>query len=626
MSVQPFRVARFWAHRDFGPIVAALRPTLAMLVATSALINILMLTGPLFMLQVYDRVLPSRSMPTLAGLFALATLMVAFLGVLEILRARVLTRVGLYLDEEVSPRVFALLLRREQRSGPRGDSDQCVRDLDTLRNFASGTALSAIFDLPWMGIYVVVCFLFHPLMGWAVLGGVVALCLLSLVTEAALRGPTERAFDAANARRAFADTMKRNAGLLQALGMHGVMGTHWEEANLGARLEQRRSADIAGIFGSVMRGFRMVLQSALLGLGAYLVINREATAGVMLAATILTVRALSPVELLIANWKSLIGARHSLARLGAALADMAPPADRTPLPAPTRSLRVTALSLLAAGRETPIIHNVGFALEAGSALGIIGPSGSGKSSLARALVGLWPAARGVIRLDGAEISQWHIDDLGKAMGYLPQDVELLPGSVAQNIARFRTEDARKLLRAADLANVHEMILRLPNGYETQVGDGGALLSGGQRQRIALARALYDDPFLLVLDEPNSNLDADGEVALTKAIQSVRARGGMVIVVAHRPSALNAVDKLMILNEGCVQAVGARDVVLQQLAKPAASPTPAPTPRPAVPPNPAPPSNSPSQKSSPKKAPAEQQTKISRPRKPRRKQTFVEAAE
>ena len=567
MHVQPFRLSRFWSHGDFGPIVTALRPVLAMLVLTSALINVLMLTSPLFMLQVYDRVLPSRSMPTLVGLFMLAGLMIAFLSLLEVLRARVLSRVGLYVDEELSPRVFALLLQREQRSGLRSDASQYARDLDHLRSFASGNALSALFDLPWMGIYVVVCFLFHPMMGWAVLAGVVALCFLAFITEAALRAPTERAFDAANSRRAFADTMKRNAGLLQALGMHAVMAERLEGANGDVRREQLRSADIACAFASVLRSFRMLLQSALLGLGAYLVINREATAGVMLAATILTVRAFSPVELLIANWKALIGVRQSLQRLGMALAALPDNELRTPLPAPTRSLRVTSLSLLAAGRDAPIVYDVNFALEAGSALGIIGPSGSGKSSLARALVGLWPPARGLIRLDGAEMTQWSVDALGTSIGYLPQDVELLPGTVAQNIVRFREGDPRQLLAAADKAGVHEMILRLPNGYETQVGEGGALLSGGQRQRIALARALYGDPFLLVLDEPNSNLDAEGESALTRAIQLVRTRGGVVVVVAHRSSALAAVDKVMIVNEGRVQAFGARDDVLSQLTAP-----------------------------------------------------------
>ena len=573
MQATLFRASSCWKVDDFRPIAQALLPVVGTLVLTSGLINLLMLTSPLFMLQVYDRVLPSRSMPTLIGLFVLATVMIAFLSLLEIMRARVLTRLGLFVDEKLGGRVFSLLLERDRRSGPRGDATQCVRDLDTLRNFASGSALSAFFDLPWVGIYVTICFLFHPLMGWAVLAGVVVLCLIAAVTEITLRGPIERALDAAASRRAFADTIRRNADLVRALGMHAVMDERWDHANDVCRREQARSADIAAIFGSLLRSFRMLLQAALLGLGAYLVINQEATAGVMLAATILTVRALAPVEMLIANWKSFIAVRQSLVRLAHALASMPPEAERTPLPTPTLSLRCTAVSLVAAGREAPIVQDVTFELQAGSALGVIGPSGSGKSSLARALVGLWPPARGVIRLDGAELTNWTVDALGANIGYLPQDVELLPGTVAQNIARFRAGEAHKLLAAAAQAGVHDLILRLPKGYETQVGEGGALLSGGQRQRIALARALYDDPFLLVLDEPNSNLDGEGEAALTRAIQAVRGRGGMAIVIAHRPSALTAVDKVLVMNEGRVQLFGARDTILPQLGSAALAPKP-----------------------------------------------------
>lgn len=556
-----------WKHPDFRPLWIALRPVVIALAVTSGLMNILMLTSPLFMLQVYDRVLPSHSMPTLVGLLVLATVLTGFLGLLEVLRARILTRIGLYIDQVLTTRVFSLLLQREQRAGPRNNGDQCVRDLDTLRGFASGGALTALFDLPWMTIYVAVCFMFHPLMGWAVLAGVVLLCALAFVTEVVLRQPTERAFEVATSRRVFADTMKRNAGLLQALGMHGVMGAQWSEASLRCRAEQARSADIAGVFGAVMRALRMLLQAALLAIGAYLVINGKASAGVMLAATILTVRALSPVELLIANWKSFIAVRQSFARLAAELSRTPPDADRTPLPPPTRSLSVSGISLLAAGRDAPVLHNVSFTLQAGSALGVIGASGSGKSSLARALVGLWPPARGVLRLDGAEPDQWGIDALGRAIGYLPQDIELLPGTIAQNISRFQPDDPTKLFAAAEQAAVHDMIVRLPNGYDTQVGEGGALLSGGQRQRIALARALYDDPFLVVLDEPNSNLDSEGEQALTRAIAGVRARGGIAIVIAHRPSALNAVNKLLVLSDGVPTAFGERDEVLRKLSPP-----------------------------------------------------------
>ena len=359
---QPQQASAIWSHPDFQPLWIALRPVVIALAVTSGLMNVLMLTSPLFMLQVYDRVLPSHSMPTLIGLLVLATVLTGFLGLLEVLRARILTRIGLYIDQVLTTRVFSLLLQREQRAGPRNNGDQCVRDLDTLRGFASGGALTALFDLPWMTIYVAICFMFHPLMGWAVLAGVVLLCGLAFVTEMMLREPTERAFEVATSRRAFADTMKRNAGLLQALGMHGVMGAQWSEASLRCRSEQARSADIAGVFGAIMRAVRMLLQAALLAIGAYLVIKHEASAGVMLAATILTVRALSPVELLIANWKSFIAVRQSFGRLAAELNRAPPDSDRTPLPPPSRSLSVSGISLLAAGRDAPVLHNVSFTL------------------------------------------------------------------------------------------------------------------------------------------------------------------------------------------------------------------------------------------------------------------------
>jgi ATP-binding cassette subfamily C protein PrsD len=572
MASKPFQLSRFWRSEDLRAIAKATQPTLIGLVFTSFVINLLMLTSPLFMLQVYDRVLPSRSMPTLIGLFILATIMIMFLGVLEVLRSRVLTRLGQDLDETLSGRVFQLLLDQGLRHG--GDPTQCVRDLDTLRSFASGTALTALFDLPWMGIYVTICFLFHPLMGWAVLAGVGALCFLALLTELSLRSPAERALETASTRRTFAEMVRRNADLVQSLGMRRPMMDRWEHTNIAYRRGNRGSADMAASFGGLMRSFRMLLQSGLLALGAYLVINQEATAGVMLAATILSVRALSPVELLIANWKGFIAARQSLTRLGTALMALPPEGRTVRLPAPRSSLRVTAMTLVAAGREAPIVHDVNFALDAGSALGIIGPSGSGKSSIAKALVGLWPPIRGVIRLDNAELSQWSVDILGHSVGYLPQDVELLPGTIAENIARFATPDLKKLFAAAETAGVSNLILRLPKGYDTLVGDGGVSLSGGQRQRIALARALYDDPFLLVLDEPNSNLDGEGEVALNEAIRAVRARGGIAIIIAHRPSALVAVDKVMILTDGRVQMFGDRDQILPQLApQPAAAPQP-----------------------------------------------------
>lgn len=557
--------------------IRANRTALISAALASGLINVLMLTGPLFMLQVYDRVLPSRSIPTLLGLMAFALILYIFQGVLEAVRARLLLRIGLSLDTQLGPRVFGAVIGSTTRQGAPADGLQTLRDLDTVRGFFSSFALTALFDLPWMPLYVGICFLFHPLLGLAVLAGALILCVITLLTESVTRGPTQQLATLAGARLQLAESARRNGGLLQALGMRGRMAERWAAENSGYLQRQQAITDLSSGFGSASRIMRLLLQSGVLALGAYLVVQQEASAGVIIAATILTSRALAPIELAIANWRTFVAARQSWRSLADALAATPLEPERTPLPPPRQLLRVTTLSVTAPGSATPTLHDVSFTLTAGTALGLIGPSGSGKSSLARALVGIWKPARGVIRLDGATPDQWAPDALGRHIGYLPQEVELFAGTVAQNIARFEPNpDPARLITAAKIAGVHEMILRLPNGYETDVGDAGARLSGGQRQRVALARALYGDPFLVILDEPNSNLDARGEQALTQAIASVRARGGIAIVIAHRPSAVRAVDHVMILNEGRVQAFGARDKILgnhQQQPAPAAAAAP-----------------------------------------------------
>jgi PrtD family type I secretion system ABC transporter len=373
-------------------------------------------------------------------------------------------------------------------------------------------------------------------------------------------------------RREIAETMRRNADAVHALGMRQRMTKRWVSRDAAFLDGQEYGADIAAGFGSLSRMLRTALQSGVLALGAYLVINQETTAGVMLAATILSMRALAPVELVIINWKAFVNARQSWRRLSDLLTSLPARETPIPLPRPARELRLANVSVIPPGAATAAVHDVSFTIHAGGALGLIGPSASGKSSLARALVGVWKPARGVIRLDGATPEQWDSDVLGRFVGFLPQEVELFAGTVAQNITRFAAEiDAGALMAAAVAADVHDIILRLPNGYETQVGEGGALLSGGQRQRIALARALYGDPFLVVLDEPNSNLDAEGERALTKAILNVRLRRGIVVVIAHRSSVLSVVDSLMVLNEGRVQACGPRNEILPQVVTPPPAP-------------------------------------------------------
>jgi PrtD family type I secretion system ABC transporter len=553
--------------------VLAFRHALIGVAVASGLVNLLMLTGPLFMLQIYDRVLPSRSLPTLVGLALLALMLFAFQGVLDALRGRILLRIGAALDERLSPRVFDLVMRLPLQARVTADGTQTVRDLDSVRGFLSSMGLAAFFDLPWMPLYVAVCFLFHPWLGVAVLFGAILICSLTLLTERLTRSAGRDSAALAATRHRLVEAARRNAAVLQALGMRRRMAEIWAKTNDAYLQTQQSASDMVAGFGSLSRVLRLIVQAGVLGLGAYLVIQQEVTAGVMLAATILSARALSPVELAIANWRPFVAARQSWQRLSETLAAVPVEERQIALPPPARNLRVVAVTLVPPGRNSAVLHEVSFQLAAGSALGVIGPSGSGKTSLARALIGVWKPARGAIRLDGATLGQWNSDALGRHIGYLPQEVELFEGTVAQNIARFQADaDPNLLMTAALAAGVHDFILRLPQGYKTEVGENGAMLSGGQRQRIAFARALYGDPFLVVLDEPNSNLDAVGEQALTNAIAAIRARGGIAVVIAHRPSAVAAVDQILVLNEGRMQAFGPKQQILQPPpAPPAATP-------------------------------------------------------
>ncbi len=548
-----FRAAA-WAGR--GPLLTVM--------LISGLINLLLLTAPIFMLQVYDRVLPSRSIATLVGLAGIALLLFVIQSVLEVFRARILGRFGRLVEERLGPRLFRALLARSAEMPRTDEGPQALRDLDTVRGFLSSMAFTVFFDLPWVPLTIAVCFLFHPWLGLAIAGGAVFLLLLTALTDWASSSSTREGVRVAGERRAFTDMAHRTAPLLSALGMRGRMGALWQERTRRNLDVAMRSNDLAIAFGAAARLMRTALQSGILGLGAFLVVREEATAGVMLAATILSARALAPVDLAIANWKSFTACRQAWTRLVATL----PPRDApslTPLPAPRESVRVTGLSVAAPGTDTLILHDVNIALAPGSALGVIGSSGSGKSTFARALVGLARPSRGVIRFDGAAIDQWDPDHLGRALGYLPQDIEMFEGTIADNITRFDPHpDPDALMAAAKAAGVHDVVLRLPGGYDARIGVGGLGLSGGQRQRIALARALYGDPFLVVLDEPNSNLDVEGDRALAAAVQAVRARGGIAVVVAHRPSALTAVDRILVLGDGRVQLHGPRDDVLAKL--------------------------------------------------------------
>jgi PrtD family type I secretion system ABC transporter len=537
----------------------------------SGLINLLMLTGSLHMLEVYDRILPSRSVPTLIGLSVLTAVLFTFQALLEITRGRLLVRIGNQLDCRLGARVYDVVVRLPLRARAGGDGLQPMRDLDTVRAFLSGLGPTALFDLPWIPLYVAICFAFHVLIGVTVLCGAIILVALTLTTEILSRRPIKTA----TARNRLAEISRRNADALVAMGMADALRSRWLDLGRAQLAQQKRVNDVAGGLGAAGRVLRMALQSAVLGVGALLVIWQEATAGIIIAGSILAGRALAPIDLAIANWKGFVAARQSWQRLGQLFAAMPAAAPRLELPAPAQTLTAEALGVAPPGAQKLVVHDVNFTLKAGSAVGVVGPSASGKSSLVRAIVGVWPSARGCVRLDGAALEQWTPRSLGGHVGYLPQDVELIEGTIAENVARFSPDaPPAAVIAAAKAAGVHDLIVNLPAGYETEIGEQGAALSAGQQQRIALARALYGDPFLVVLDEPNSNLDAEGEEALTRAILGVRARGGIVIVVAHRPSALAAVDHLLAMVRGTQQAFGPKEEILPRLIR-RESPAPGP---------------------------------------------------
>ena len=534
----------------------------------SGVANMLALTGSLYMLQVYDRVLPSRSIPTLVGLTILMIGIYAAFGVLDLLRGRVVSGLGVRLDRDWRGKVFSAVLHLPLRTANRNNALQPVRDLDQIRNFVTGPGTVALLDLPWLPIYLLFIFLLHPLLGIAATMGALVLVVFAALTEFRSRGPAEASSKSASNRQVLVETARRNAELIQALGLGPRMMACWHDQNEELLVAQRRALAVTSSLGAASRVFRLILQSALPGLGAYVVIGGEATAGVMIACSIMASRALAPIEGAIANWRSFIAARQSYERLATVLVNLPAEAKPLTLPRPEETVAVADLFVAAPGQQRPILQNIGFTLQAGDGLGVIGPSASGKSTLARALAGAWQPLRGTIRLDGAALDQWDREALGRDIGYLPQDIELFDGNVAENIARLDPNASSiAVIAAARAAGVHEMILGLPDGYGTRIGEGGAMLSGGQRQRLALARALYGDPFFIVLDEPNSNLDAEGDAALTAAIAGVRARGGIVVIIAHRPAALSAVDKLAVLANGQLRAFGPKEEVLAKVIQP-----------------------------------------------------------
>jgi ATP-binding cassette subfamily C protein len=531
----------------------------------SGVLNILMLTGSLYMLEVYDRVLPSRSLPTLVGITILLFVLYCGQGVLDFVRGRVLVRIGGALDEALGRRVYTSMLQLPLKSGRGSDSLQPMRDLDSVRAFLSGMGPTALFDLPWLPLYLVIIFMFHWLLGVTALFGAIILVALTVLAERLTRKPVSSGTLTGIRRNGLISAGTRNAEVVAAMGMAGGLAARWEGANLEYVAEQRKVSDVAGGFGAISKVLRMLLQSSMLGLGAWLVIEGQATAGIIITASILSGRALAPVDLAIANWKGFVTARQGWQRLNRVLAAL--PAETEPLllPPPSANVGMLNVGVAAPGTQRLLVQDASFAIEAGHGVGIIGSSGSGKSTLVRALVGAWLPVIGRIKLDGADLDQWSQSERGRHIGYLPQDVELFAGTVAENIARFEPDaDAGAIIAAAKAAGAHELIVGFREGYETEIGDHGEALSAGQRQRIALARALYRDPFLVVLDEPNSNLDMDGEQALIKAMLGVRERGGIVVIVAHRPNVLTAVDFVLAMNQGRIHAFGPKDEVFAKM--------------------------------------------------------------
>jgi ATP-binding cassette, subfamily C, bacterial PrsD len=532
----------------------------------SGLINVLMLTGSFYMLQVYDRVLLSQSIPTLVMLSVMALAAFGFQGFLDVVRTRIFGRVAERVDLEVGPIVYDKLIRLQgAKPGNQSEAMQPFRDLEALRTFLSGTGPVALFDLPWLPIYLIACFLLHPWLGLFATFSCVLLIVVAVVSEMRSHRPTVIAHEAHAYRNSLVSASVQGAEVINAMGMMPVMRRRWQDYHERTSTLLLSANDVSSGLGSMARTLRMVIQSATLGLGAYLVIRGEMTAGTIIAASIISGRAIAPVDLAVGSYRGFQVARQGYMRL-VGLFKMVPdvPANLRLL-APERVLSVDNVVILAPSDGRPIIKGISVDIPAGQALGILGHSASGKSTLGRALVGLWQPARGSVSLDGSSLRHWDPEQLGRHIGYLPHDVQLFEGTIAENIARFDEKaDPEDIYKAAKLSGSYELIATMPSGFNTNVGFGGVYLSAGQRQRIGLARALYGDPFLVVLDEPNSNLDAAGEAAVTAAIVAVRKRGGIVIVIAHRPSAITAVDYLMVLKDGAMVVCGHKDDVLKNV--------------------------------------------------------------
>lgn len=551
--------------KELKAVILSFRNTFAAVGLFSFIINMLLLVPAIYMLQIYDRVLTSRNQDTLVMLTVIMVAMYVILAFLEWIRSQILIRLGNRMDQRLSGKVFRAAFEKSLRFGS-ANASQYFYDLTNIRQFLTGSGLFAFFDSPWAPIFIAIIYYMHPLLGVFSIVSAVFLLLLALITELATRKPLSEANKLHNIAGAYAGANLRNAEAIEAMGMLNDLHDHWYRKNQRYLKFQALTSERASVITSIGKFVRLTSQSAILGLGAYLAIQNIITPGMMIAASILMGRALQPVEMAIGTWRHFLSTRTSYQRLDEILGAFSRNGAGMSLPAPKGALVVGNLVAAPPGSTKQILRGVSFAAAPGDIVAIVGPSASGKTTLARMIVGIWPPVSGGVRLDGVDVSTWNKAELGPHLGYLPQDIELLEGTIAENIARFGKIDAEKVVKAAKATGIHEMVLQFPGGYDSPVGESGLFLSGGQKQRIALARAIYDDPVLIVLDEPNSNLDDAGELALLNTLKMLKEAKKTVFVITHRTSILSIIDKILLLVNGVAQAYGPKDEVLTLINK------------------------------------------------------------
>lgn len=558
---------------ELGDALLSFRKTYVSVGAFSLVINVLMLAPSIYMLQIYDRALGSGNPTTLLMLTLIALGLFALMSLMEWVRSMVMVRVGARLDLDINTRIFNATFERSLHQAGQNPA-QSLHDLTSIRQTLTGAGMVALMDAPWMPIYLLVIFLFHPYLGIFASAGALILIVLAVANEKISKAPLDEAQKLAMAANTQANNHLRNAEVIEAMGMLPAIRGRWFELHQKSLVQQALATDRAGLLGAITKFVRISMQSLALGYGALLAIDGQITSGMMIAASILVGRALAPVEMLIGNWKQLVSARAAYHRLSELMRIYPARQPGMPLPRPKGALVLENAVAAAPGSSVPILKNVNLSINPGEVVAVIGPSASGKSTLARLLVGVWPAASGSVRLDGADVSRWNKDDLGPYLGYLPQDIELFDGTVAENIARFGAVEPDKVIAAARATGVHELILKLPKGYDTPLGDGGSTLSGGERQRIGLARAWYGEPSVIVLDEPNSNLDDQGEAVLIEAIKGLQGKACTVVIISHRMTTLAVADKILVMHEGAAKIYGPRDQVLAAMKSAGAAVRPA----------------------------------------------------